>query len=244
MRMTRIFTPESLQTAGRTTLQGKAAGHLARVLRARNGDAVVLFNGDGWDYAGRIVTLRPDEVEVELLGRKAATPDSPLSVTLMQGVARGERMDLVVQKATELGVSRIVPVLAARSVVRLDGRQAQRKREHWHAVAVAACEQSGRGHPPAIDSPAPLDEALRNAPAEGSRITLSPAADVALAAQPPGTASVTLLIGPEGGLTDTEVALARGAGFAPRSLGPRILRTETAALAALAVLQAVAGDLR
>ena len=244
MRLTRIYTPDPLQSPGRATLRGTAATHVSRVLRLRGGDVVVLFNGDGWEHAGRIAALRSGEVDIELLSREAGIPDPPLAVSLMQGIARGERMDLVVQKATELGVSRIVPVLAARSVVRLDGRQAQRKLEHWRAVAVAACEQSGRARLPAIEPPAPLEQALQRAAPEGSRITLSPGAGASLAALDAGNAPVTLLIGPEGGLTDAEVALARSAGFEPRSLGPRILRTETAALAALAVLQAVGGDLR
>ncbi len=183
-------------------------------------------------------------MDVELLAKDAGAPDSPLAVTLLQGVARGERMDLVVQKATELGVARIVPVLAARSVVRLDVRQAQRRLEHWHAVSVSACEQSGRGRPPVIEAPAALDEALQLLPAQGCRVTLSPGAGTPLTSLADGTASIALLIGPEGGLTDAEVRLAADAGFEPRSLGPRILRTETAALAALAVLQAVGGDLR
>jgi 16S rRNA (uracil1498-N3)-methyltransferase len=244
MRLTRIHTPETLLAPGRTTLHGAAANHVARVLRLRVGDAVVLFNGDGCDYAGRVAALRAGEVEVELLARNAGTPESPISLTLMQGVARGERMDLVVQKATELGVAQIVPVLAARSVVRLDRRQAERKLEHWRAVAVSACEQSGRARLPVIEAPAALDEALLLVPGGGCRVTLSPGAGTPLTSLAAGTTAITLLIGPEGGLTDAEVGLATGAGFERRSLGPRILRTETAALAALAVLQATAGDLR
>jgi len=244
MRMTRIFFDGPLQAPGRATLAGTAAGHVARVLRLRCGDGIVLFNGDGREYTGRIEALRSGTVEVELLAQDPGTPDSTLSVTLLQGIARGERMDLVVQKATELGVARIVPVLAARSVVRLDGRQGQRKREHWRAVAVAACEQSGRSRLPAMELPVPLEQALSLAPPQGCRFTLSPGAGTPLASLEGGTTSVALLIGPEGGLTEAEVGLATGAGFEPRSLGPRILRTETAALAALAVLQAVGGDLR
>lgn len=244
MRVTRVYTPEPLQAPGRATLAGTAASHLSRVLRLRPGDSVVLFNGDGWDYAGRIAALRAGQVDVELQAKEAGAPDSPLSLTLIQGVARGERMDLVVQKATELGVTRIVPVLAARSIVRLDQRQVQRKLEHWRAVAISACEQSGRTRLPVIDAPAPLEQALHAAQAEGCRVTLSPGAGTPLTSLAAGTTSVALLIGPEGGLTDAEVGLAAGAGFEPRSLGPRILRTETAALAALAVLQAVGGDLR
>lgn len=242
--MTRIFVAEPLQVPGPARLPEAAAAHVSRVLRLRAGDPVVLFNGDGWDYPGRIAALRGAVVEVEVLGREAGTPDSPLSLTLMQGVARGERMDLVVQKATELGVARIVPVLAERSVVRLDGRQASRKLEHWRAVAAAACEQSGRSRLPVIEAPAALAEALPLAREADCRITLSPGAAVPLVALAAGTASAVLLIGPEGGLTEAEVARAEAAGFEPRSLGPRILRTETAALAALAVLQSVGGDLR
>jgi len=244
MRMTRIFFDGPLQAPGRATLDGTAAGHVARVLRLRSGDGVVLFNGDGWEYQGRIAALRSGTVDVELQAKDTGAPDSPLSVTLMQGVARGERMDLVIQKATELGVARIVPVLAARSVVRLDGRQAERKLEHWRGVAISACEQSGRSRLPVIEAPVSLEEALALAPLPCCRFTLSPGAATPLAALAHGTSSVSLLIGPEGGLTETEVGLAGGAGFEPRSLGPRILRTETAALAALAVLQAVGGDLR
>jgi 16S rRNA (uracil1498-N3)-methyltransferase len=244
MRLTRIFTPEPLQSPGRTTLYGTAASHVARVLRLRSGDDVALFNGDGWEHRGRIGALRHGEVDVELLSSVGGAPDSPLRVTLLQGVARGERMDLVIQKATELGVARIVPVLAARSVVRLDGRQAQRKLEHWQAVAIAACEQSGRSRLPAMESPVPLEQALTRVPSQDRRFTLSPGAATPLAALEGGTQSVSLLVGPEGGLTEAELGLATGAGFEPRSLGPRILRTETAALAALAVLQAVGGDLR
>lgn len=244
MRVTRIFTPEPLQSPGRTTLYGTAASHVARVLRLRSGDGVVLFNGDGWEHDGRIAALRSGEVEVELLASEAGVADSPLPVTLLQGVARGERMDLVVQKATELGVARIVPVLATRSVVRLDGRQAQRKLEHWQAVAIAACEQSGRSRLPVVETPVTLEQALSRVPTQGCRFTLSPGAGTPLAALARGTDQVSLLIGPEGGLTEAEIGLATGAGFEPRSLGPRILRTETAALAALAVLQAVGGDLR
>jgi 16S rRNA (uracil1498-N3)-methyltransferase len=244
MRLTRIHTPAPLQAPGRAVLDGAAAAHVARVLRLRTGDGVVLFNGDGWNYAGQIAALRGDEIDVELTSRGAGLPESPLSLTLMQGVARGERMDLVVQKATELGVARIVPVLAQRSVVRLDRRQAQRRLEHWEAVAIAACEQSGRSRLPVIEAPCPLPEALALAGASACRITLSPRAGTPLASLAAGTTAATLLIGPEGGLTDAEVDAATGAGFAPRSLGPRILRTETAAIAALAVLQSVGGDLR
>jgi 16S rRNA (uracil1498-N3)-methyltransferase len=152
-------------------------------------------------------------------------------------------MDLVIQKATELGVTRIVPVLAGRSVVRIDPRQVERKRAHWQAVAVSACEQSGRSTLPAVELPVPLDAWLAVPPGDGPRLLLLPGAPLPLGSLTAGTAAATVLIGPEGGLTDAEQGAATAAGYEPRSLGPRILRTETAAIVALAVLQSSAGDL-
>lgn len=244
MRLIRVYTDAVLGEGDLVTLTGSAANHVARVLRLRAGDAVTLFNGDGWEYPGRVTSLSGQRVEVGLGSRTPGLPESPLAVFLLQGVARGERMDLVVQKATELGVARILPVLAGRSVVRLDPRQAQRKQAHWQAIAISACEQCGRSRVPAIGLPRSLGESLAEAAMPADRFLLAPGAPVALGALPPGITSVALLIGPEGGLTEAEQARASQAGFEPRALGPRILRTETAALAALSVLQSVAGDLR
>lgn len=244
MRLIRVHTDAVLRDGELATLAGPAASHVSRVLRLRAGDAVTLFNGDGWDYPGRVRSLPGQRVEVELGSRRPGLPESPLAVDLLQGVARGERMDLVVQKATELGVARILPVLAGRSVVRLDPRQAQRKQAHWQAIAVSACEQCGRSRVPVVGPPRSLAESLAEDGLPAARFMLAPGAPVALNALAPGTASVALLIGPEGGLTDSERAAAAPAGFEARALGPRILRTETAALVALAVLQSVCGDLR
>jgi 16S rRNA (uracil1498-N3)-methyltransferase len=244
MRLIRVYTDAVLQDGDLATLTGSAANHVARVLRLRAGDAVTLFNGDGWDYPGRVRSLAGQRVEVELGARAPGLPESPLAVDLLQGVARGERMDLVVQKATELGVARILPVLAGRSVVRLDARQAQRKQAHWQAIAISACEQCGRSRVPVIVLPRSLAESLAEEGLPAGRFMLAPGAPVALNALAPGTAGVALLIGPEGGLTDAERAAASQAGFEPRALGPRILRTETAALVALVVLQSASGDLR
>lgn len=244
MRLIRVHVAATLPEQGLAVLAGSAAQHVRRVLRLRAGDPLTLFNGDGWDYPGRVRSLPGQRVEVELGSRTPGLPESPLAVDLLQGVARGERMDLVVQKATELGVARILPVLAGRSVVRLDPRQAQRKQAHWQAIAVSACEQCGRSRVPVVGSPRNLAESLAEDGLPSVRFTLAPGAPVALNALAPGTARVALLIGPEGGLTDAERAAASQAGFEPRALGPRILRTETAALVALAVLQSVSGDLR
>jgi len=244
MRLIRIYVPGPLRAGTTARLEGAAAAHVSRVLRLRAGDPLVLFNGDGRDYAGTVSTLRGDQVEVEVASSTTGLPDSPLELTLAQGVARGERMDLVIQKATELGVSRIVPLLTERSVVRLAGDQGGRKLDHWRAVAIAACEQCGRSRLPVIDAPRTLEEWLAAPDAPACRVLLAPAAPQPLRTVAPPSSAVAVLIGPEGGLTGAERASAIASGYEPRSLGPRILRTETAALVALAVLQSSAGDLR
>lgn len=245
MRLIRVFTEGALAAGGVATLAGGAAEHVARVLRLRAGDPVTLFNGDGHDYPGRVLALRGSRVEVEVTSRAPARAESPLALTLVQGIARGERMDLVMQKATELGVARIVPVQTARSVVRLEAGTAPRKAGHWRGVVVAACEQCGRARLPAVEPPAALAAWLdRPAVAGVRRLQLDPAAETSLVAAAAGAAEIELLVGPEGGLDDAERDAAAAAGYLPCTLGPRVLRSETAAIAALAVLQAVAGDLR
>jgi len=244
MRLTRVYTDAGLYGPGRATLAGTAAAHVSRVLRLRVGDAVTLFNGDGWEYPGVITAVRGGHVDVELQARMPGLPDSPVAVTLLQGVARAERMDLVIQKATELGVARILPVLAERGVVRLDERQGGRKLAHWRAIAASACEQCGRSRLPVIEEPCALDAAVAAVATAPRRLLLTPGAADALAGLPGNRGGVALLIGPEGGLTEAEESLAMHAGFRRYSLGPRILRTETAAIAAIAVLQATGGDLR
>jgi len=183
-------------------------------------------------------------VEVALSARVAARPESPLAVTLVQGIARGERMDFVVQKATELGIARLVPVQAERSVVRLEAGRAQRRQAHWYGVAIAACEQCGRARLPVVDEAQPLPGWLGQPPTGALRLQLDPGAEQSLASAARGADAVELLVGPEGGLSPAEQAAAAAAGYRPCSLGPRILRSETAAIAALVVLQAISGDLR
>ena len=243
MRLIRVYTPDQLRVAATARLEGSAATHVSRVLRLRGGDPVTLFNGDGWEYPGVVAADRGGVVEVEVTARVAGMAESPLALTLAQGVARGERMDMVMQKATELGVARIVPLLTERSVVRLDARQGQRKMAHWKAVTVAACEQSGRSRLPVVETPVHLDDWLAREPQPALRLTLAPGAEQPLRALGGEWREAALLIGPEGGLTDAEQAQAARAGYQSCSLGRRVLRTETAALAALAVLQAIHGDL-
>jgi 16S rRNA (uracil1498-N3)-methyltransferase len=242
LRLIRVHVEAPLAAGGRVTFEGPAAAHVRRVLRLEAGDPLTLFNGDGHDYPSRIAGFGRGTVEAEIQERAAARAESPLSVTLVQGVARGERMDLVVQKATELGVTAIVPVATARSVVRLDRESRQRKLAHWRGIAIAACEQCGRARLPSIAEPVPLAEHLRGAGA-GRRLLLSPDAPRSLAAAAHGLESVEMLVGPEGGLEAEEREAAFAASYHPCRIGPRVLRSETAAIVALAVLQAVAGDL-
>jgi 16S rRNA (uracil1498-N3)-methyltransferase len=246
MRLTRVYVDAALEPGMRVTLAGSAASHITRVLRLRPGAALTLFNGRGGEYAGNIEHSDAGKVTVALSTQHAVERESPLALTLAQGVSRGERMDLVVQKATELGVSCIAPLLTERSVVRLDPLQSARKVAHWRGIAIAACEQSGRNRVPEVATPLALREFTGIATAvgaAGARLLLSPAAALRLDDVAPPVTEVTVLIGPEGGLTDSEEELARTAGFTPVRLGPRVLRTETAAIAALALLQRNFGDL-
>ncbi len=243
MRLTRVYVDAPLAAGERVILEGNAASHVSRVLRLRVGEALTLFNGAGGEYAASIDAARGGRLTVAVGEPRAVERESPLTLTLAQGVSRGERMDLVVQKATELGVSGIVPLFTERSVVRLGAQQAERKLNHWRAIAIAACEQSGRNRLPKVAPPLSLADLLRSgADREGGRLLLSPGATSRLDALPHPATSVTVLIGPEGGLTDAEQEAAVAAGFLPVRLGPRVLRTETAAIAALALLQREFGD--
>ncbi len=245
MRLIRVFVEAALAPGARIEAGDTAAAHITRVLRLGAGDPVTVFNGDGSDYPTRIAALRGSRVEIEVLDRLPARPESPLALTLVQGIARAERMDLIVQKATELGVAAIQPVVTARSIVRLDAEATARKLLHWRGIVIAACEQCGRARIPAIAAPLALLEWLaRLAPESVRRLQLAVDAAESLTSAAAGAVAIELLIGPEGGLDDGERKSAASAGYRGCSIGPRVLRTETAALAALALLQASAGDLR
>lgn len=247
MRLTRVFVEEPLATGKRCEIRGSAANHMARVLRLRDGDSLTLFDGRGGEYGAQISGFRKDVVQVEVREHRDVERESALDLTLAQGISRGERMDWVMQKATELGVRRIVPMFTERSVVRLDERQSERKLAHWRGIVIAACEQCGRNRVPDVATPAPFfdvlgSDVLRSNDSSGTRLLLSPMASLRIRDLPRPT-KVTLLIGPEGGLADNEEEAALKAGLSPVQLGPRILRTETAAIAALAALQHDFGDL-
>ena len=243
MRLTRVYVEEPLACGTACLLRGSAANHVTRVLRLKEGDMLTLFDGRGGEYIAQIQERRANAMLAEVQEHRPIERESRLELTLAQGISRGERMDLVVQKATELGVRRIVPVLAARSVVRLDERQEQKKLAHWRAIAVAACEQSGRNRVPEVTAAATLNELLATLSPDSTRVLLSPTGTLSARDLAPLAGPLTVLIGPEGGLTDAEQEAAVSAGFMRMRLGPRVLRTETAALAALAALQHDFGDL-
>ena len=248
MRLTRVYVDATLASGERLSLAPGAAAHLTRVLRLRSGDALTVFNGQGGEYPAEIVAAQGHQVTIALGKHRALERESSLAITLAQGISRGERMDLVLQKATELGVAQLAPLLTERSVVRLDAQQSQRKLNHWRAIAVAACEQSGRNHLPQIAAPVALADflrAAREAPEHdgATRVLLSPDAARGIEQIEGRPRALTVLIGPEGGFTEEEEAQALAGGFAAVRLGPRVLRTETAAIAALALLQGRFGDL-
>lgn len=244
MRLIRLFADAPLRTGDELALPATAAAHAIRVLRLRPGDPVTLFNGDGHDYRCTLLAVDRHDARVRIEAAAASASESPLRLTLVQAIARGEKMDWIVQKATELGVERIVPVATRRSEVRLDAARAGKRAEHWRAVAIAACEQCGRGVLPRIDPPASLAAWLASAqtPDPMRRLVLSPGATTKIRDLGP-LETATLAVGPEGGFDDDDLAAMQGAGFEGLSLGPRVLRTETAGITAIAALQAHYGDL-
>ena len=244
MRTTRVHVDAALSVGTRCVLPESSAIHLVRVLRLEPGDDCVLFNGDGHDYGARLLSAGKRGAEAEVISKRATDNESPLRIVLLQGIARGEKMDLILQKATELGVAAIVPVQAERTEVKLDAERLAKRIAHWRSVIVSACEQSGRAHVPALSPPATLADAANDVPGVTLRLTLDPAGEHSLATMAaPATATIAIAIGPEGGWSPRDREILRVAGFEGLRLGPRILRTETAGLAAIAALQSRFGDL-
>jgi 16S rRNA (uracil1498-N3)-methyltransferase len=243
LRLTRVYLDAELIPGTVVELPPDTAAHLVKVLRARSGDDLVLFNGSGREFAGSIEGVGGSRVAAQVGQGLEVDRESPLAITLVQSVPRGDRMDFIVQKATELGVARIVPVLSQRSVVHLDRKQADSKVAHWRAVAVSACEQCGRNRVPQVDPPQQLLKYLGELQPGPVRLVLEPelsAGNPALNLEE----SAEIAIGPEGGFAPDELEAFRVAKFSPVTLGPRILRTETAAIAAVVWLQARFGDMR
>jgi 16S rRNA (uracil1498-N3)-methyltransferase len=251
MRLTRVYVDAPAATGKRLVVEGSAANHITRVLRLRSGDRLTVFDGSGGEFGARIEEFRKDSVVVTVEEHRQIDRESPLPLTLAQGISRGERMDWIIQKATELGTSRIVPLFTKRSMVRLDERQAERKLQHWRAIAIAACEQCGRNKIPELAAPVDFFDVLPADDSGATRLLLSPTGDLRIEdlqgmgedVRQGASKGITVLIGPEGGLEDVEHEAARAAGFKAVRLGPRVLRTETAAIAALTIIQRYFGDL-
>ncbi|MGH8531951.1 MAG: 16S rRNA (uracil(1498)-N(3))-methyltransferase [Gammaproteobacteria bacterium] len=243
MRIARVYVEAPLRCGATLVLPRACAEHLARVLRHRAGDAIVLFNGQGGEWEATIASIGRAEMAVIIGSHHAIERESPLRVTLAQGVARGERMDYTIQKAVELGVTRIVPIAARRSVVHLGEARAERRLDHWRKVIRHACEQCGRNLLPAIEPVVDLPTWLAGA-SSGVNVLLATRGETALSDLTLTEPELTLLAGPEGGWSEEEVYAARQAGFLGLRLGPRILRTETAAVAALSAFNSLWGDLR
>ena len=246
--MTRVFVEAPVAVGKRLVVEGSAANHIMRVLRLRSGEALTVFDGSGGEFGARIEEFRRDSVVVAVDDHRLLERESPLRLTLAQGISRGERMDWVIQKATELGTSRIVPLFTKRSMVRLDEKQADRKLQHWRAVAIAACEQCGRNRIPELAAPVDFFDVLPAEASGATRLLLSPTGDLRIEdlgqdVRQGASKGITVLIGPEGGLEDVEQEAALAAGFKAVRLGPRVLRTETAAIAALTIIQRYFGDL-
>ncbi len=243
MNLPRFYCREALSPGAHVELPEPVARHAVRVLRLPPGAPMILFDGRGGEYSARIERIERDRVVAELAAWHDVERESSLSITLIQALQAGDKMDYTIQKAVELGVRSIVPVESRRSVLRLAGERAGKRVAHWQGVAASACEQCGRNQVPNV---APLEK-LENwlaRPAHGTlRLMLAPDAEHLLAEIRP-VGDVQLLIGAEGGLDSQEILAARQAGFQAVRLGPRVLRTETAGLAALAAMQALWGDFR
>lgn len=241
MRVPRIFHPETLTSSSHIVLEPNAARHVAKVLRLGNGASLRLFDGNGGEYSATIHEVGKREVTVAVAEHRPTEVESPLHVTLAQGISKGERMDFTLQKAVELGVKRIVPLSTEHSVVNLKGERRERKLDHWRGVIISACEQCGRNTLPELLPMQSFDSWVESA-SEGLRLILDHRAKSGISQLNIDT-TVTLLIGPEGGLSGKEQEKAHAAGYTGLRLGPRVLRTETAALTALAAIQSHWGDL-
>lgn len=244
MRIPRIHVAQAMQPGRDIELPSQASTHIARVLRLQCGHRLNVFDGEGNEYAAEVVSLAKHVVTVRVTEPiDAINRESPLRITLAHGIARGDKMDWILQKATELGVTRIVPLVTERTEVRLDAERRERRLAHWRSVIIAACEQCGRNRVPDLDTPLRLADWLATGlNSQGLRLALDPEGELSVRTLSPHNAA-TLVIGPEGGLSAHDMAALAQAGFLSLRLGPRILRTETAGIAALAALQTLHGDL-
>ena len=242
MRIHRVYTPESLEPGSELAVGGKTAHYLVRVLRVKAGQTIVLFNGDGKDYAAEVAGAERQAIFLNIISRLPAVREPDIDISVVQAVSRGERMDQTLQKCTELGASSFQPLFSERVEVRLQGSKLAKRLEHWQGVVISACEQCGRARVPPVLEPVDVTGLVASG-TRGQRLVLAPGAQQPLASVAFSQLN-QLVIGPEGGFSDQELDLMRSSGMQMVVLGPRVLRTETAAPAAIAVMQALAGDLR
>ncbi|OBT17369.1 16S rRNA (uracil(1498)-N(3))-methyltransferase [Vibrio sp. UCD-FRSSP16_10] len=242
MRIPRIYHPESLSSATQVQLCDDAAGHIGRVLRMQVGQAVSLFDGSNVEYSAVITEVSKKNVAVEIQDSTQHNVESPLDIHLGQVVSRGDKMEFTIQKSVELGVNTITPLISERCGVKLDPKRFEKKLQQWQKIAIAACEQSGRNRVPVIRPIMQLEQWCSEE-YQGLKLNLHPRAPYSINTLPQPMTQVKLLIGPEGGLSDSEIAMTTEYNFEQTLLGPRVLRTETAALTAITALQVRFGDL-
>lgn len=240
----RIYQPIELSPDTLVTLDKKASHHVAQVLRAKIGESIILFNGKGGEYQGKIVSIKKNGVEIALTHFSSPPVESPIDIYLAQGIARGKKMDIIIQKAVELGIKKIFPLVTERCNVKLDQSGLDKRLQHWQSIAVSACEQSGRISIPEVHPIEALHVWLKTLPSDANYFVLTPHLKTNDSPhQLNKNQPIILLIGPEGGLTDNEIQCAFTKGMHPLRLGPRIMRTETAAIAAISIFQSRYGDM-
>jgi len=242
MPIPRLFQNLALREGETLTLSLNATHYLAHVRRLQEGDSLLIFNGEGGEYQAQVLQIKKEKLTLKLGLYQEVKNEPELHLELAQGIARGEKMDLIIQKAVELGIKKIIPLFTERSTVKLESDKREKRRQHWQSVAISACEQSGRAWVPSVILPQNLSAWLKDF--QGQGLTLSPASTNRVSQlEIPKDRHLTLLVGPEGGLSEAEVCLAEQKKFLALNLGPRILRTETAALVAITALQTRFGDL-
>ena len=243
MRTIRIYQPGTYDYGDSIALSSGAAQHVGKVLRMQAGEQLTLFCGDNREFTATILEVLKKDIRVHIDSVTHMSLESPCSIHLAQGIPRGEKMEWIVQKATELGVATISPLLTQHGSVKHDTARLEKKRHQWQAIAISACEQSGRNHIPLIHMPCSFEAYLKQQQPALNKWILDPYSPHTLKSQVKHSTHIALLIGPEGGFHEDEIKLARESGYQSLSLGPRILRTETATIAALSILQALSGDL-
>lgn len=240
--MIRLYQSSTLQPGHTIELDKNPSHHLCRVLRAKKGAELILFNGDGHEYLAELLDDNPKKSQLKIKHKNSVNNESSLNITLLQGASRGDRMDSCIQKSIELGAHSIIPVICQRTGINLKGNRAEKKQNHWQQIVISACEQSGRCIIPEVSPVVDFAQAVKNTQIK-DKFILAPDAATSIRNIPSPGSEICILIGPEGGFTSNEIKLATDNGFTSISLGPRILRTETAGPACIAIAQTLWGDL-